>query len=443
MTTHLFAPSDRATTIATVAVLTVTAVLIPAAVPARDQSGRAKSVLVPGVGVAAKPSAQVGAVQHALQRHGYDLGRAGIDGRFGPLTEAGVRHLQADHGLCVIAAQSGVRATAASAQRRTKASEPTTELAALSSTWLHSIVGGALGVLAIVAAVPMVGFMRRRRARRAHATEAEPARRETAMADRSSAPVFDGSAVRAIDQAESKPPTPPSIGADERLESALPAGTPVIGYVTVPNGEDSNGANGAWAEIEATCERCSWQLLEIVREHGLERPGLGYALKRIANGDARALVVADLRRMNSSITKLGALMAWFNEADATLISLDPLIDTSTAWGQAVATTVIGLSRSEGAETGGRSDSGPRPNRISGRSGGRPAVADRPELVERIVAMRESNMTLQAIADQLNADGVPTVRGGARWRPSSIQAILGYRRPGSLDHLPPIGRRERR
>ena len=47
-------------------------------------------------------------------------------------------------------------------------------------------------------------------------------------------------------------------------------------------------------------------------------------------------------------------------------------------------------------------------------------------------MRGANMTLQAIADQLNAEGVPTLRGGAMWRPSSVQAALGYRRPGTAD-----------
>jgi hypothetical protein len=56
-------------------------------------------------------------------------------------------------------------------------------------------------------------------------------------------------------------------------------------------------------------------------------------------------------------------------------------------------------------------------------------------VERIAAMRAANMTLSAIAEQLNAEGVPTLRGGKKWRPSSIQATLGYRRPGPHDHLP--------
>jgi hypothetical protein len=43
-------------------------------------------------------------------------------------------------------------------------------------------------------------------------------------------------------------------------------------------------------------------------------------------------------------------------------------------------------------------------------------------------MRESGMTLQAIADTLNGEGVPTLRGGSEWRPSSVQAAAGYKRP---------------
>jgi hypothetical protein len=48
-------------------------------------------------------------------------------------------------------------------------------------------------------------------------------------------------------------------------------------------------------------------------------------------------------------------------------------------------------------------------------------------------MRAAGMTLEAIAAQLNRDGTPTVRGGAKWRPSSVQVAAGYRRP-------PAGRR---
>jgi hypothetical protein len=56
-------------------------------------------------------------------------------------------------------------------------------------------------------------------------------------------------------------------------------------------------------------------------------------------------------------------------------------------------------------------------------------------MDRIATMRAQGMTLQAIADQLNAENVPTLRGGMKWRPSSIQAASGYRRPGPREHLP--------
>jgi hypothetical protein len=49
-------------------------------------------------------------------------------------------------------------------------------------------------------------------------------------------------------------------------------------------------------------------------------------------------------------------------------------------------------------------------------------------VQRIAALRERGLSLQAIADELNAQGIPTPRGGAEWRPSSVQAAAGYKRP---------------
>ncbi|MEK6327849.1 MAG: peptidoglycan-binding protein [Actinomycetota bacterium] len=66
---------------------------------------------------------------------------------------------------------------------------------------------------------------------------------------------------------------------------------------------------------------------------------------------------------------------------------------------------------------------------NGRPRGRPALADDPELVERISQMRAQGMTLQAIADRLNEEGVPTVRGGVEWRPSSVRGGLGSKGKG--------------
>jgi hypothetical protein len=50
-------------------------------------------------------------------------------------------------------------------------------------------------------------------------------------------------------------------------------------------------------------------------------------------------------------------------------------------------------------------------------------------------MRADGLTLQAIADALNADGVPTQRGGSEWRPSSVQTAAGYKRRPKAKDLP--------
>ena len=44
-------------------------------------------------------------------------------------------------------------------------------------------------------------------------------------------------------------------------------------------------------------------------------------------------------------------------------------------------------------------------------------------VRRIRRLRSKGWTLQAIADKLNSEGVPTKRGG-RWHPSTVTYIVG-------------------
>jgi len=62
-----------------------------------------------------------------------------------------------------------------------------------------------------------------------------------------------------------------------------------------------------------------------------------------------------------------------------------------------------------------------------------------------VRQREAGWTYQAIADGLNADGVPTVRGGTLWRPSAVQAAAGYVRraaPRKAPELPEVKRKRK-
>lgn len=51
-------------------------------------------------------------------------------------------------------------------------------------------------------------------------------------------------------------------------------------------------------------------------------------------------------------------------------------------------------------------------RAQGKPTGRPTVADRPELAQRIQEMHADGLSLQQICDRLSEEGVPTARSQA-------------------------------
>jgi DNA invertase Pin-like site-specific DNA recombinase len=157
---------------------------------------------------------------------------------------------------------------------------------------------------------------------------------------------------------------------------------------------------------------------------------MGYALDRIAAGEAHGLVVSELKRLVRSQVDLASFLQWFRERGTALIALDLGVNTATAEGRHIADVLIALGEWERHRIAERTKRGLADAKANGRPLGRPSINDRPDLRAHIRAMRVSGMTLQAIADTLDAEGVATLRGGARWRPSSVQAALGYRRPGS-------------
>jgi DNA invertase Pin-like site-specific DNA recombinase len=286
-------------------------------------------------------------------------------------------------------------------------------------------VGGALIALIAIPFATMLAARRRRR--------------RSAVPDRESAAAICAERDRPDERFRNVKPQSRRPAEVRRSARPIKGGKRVIGYLTVPADPRADGERASLDAIKAMCVRSGWNLTELVRdrENGriLDRPGLRYALERIANDKANALVIGELQRLSRSIVDLGALMAWFRETEATLIALDLRINTSTREGYHVATTLIALSDWERERIASRTRNGLAEVRALGQPTGRPAVSDRPELLEKINAMRAANLSLRAIADQLNAEQVPTLRGGKEWRPSSIQAALGYRRPGPRDHLP--------
>jgi DNA invertase Pin-like site-specific DNA recombinase len=183
--------------------------------------------------------------------------------------------------------------------------------------------------------------------------------------------------------------------------------------------------------ITRECKHRGLELLEVVGERspatGKTRPGLAYALDRISSGEADGLVVVELSRLTQSVGELGRIIEWLLRLNVRLIASVDALDTNTDGGRLAAGLLSAVSGWERNRISERTRHGLQVARMNGRSIGRPAVADDPDLSQRIAQMRAQGMTLQAIADQLNDEGVPTVRGGAKWRHSSVQAAAGYRR----------------
>jgi DNA invertase Pin-like site-specific DNA recombinase len=226
-------------------------------------------------------------------------------------------------------------------------------------------------------------------------------------------------------------------GAAARVAEARPgtARRRAIGYASVST---ADGLGNADLKIQVglireACRRRGLTLVKVVRDveshasSDLRRPGLKFALDRLAARDASCLVVSSLERLTRTAANLGALLGWLTECDARLVVIDLDLDTGTPEGQLGARALATVGELERRKLDEPTPRGSEAARRARRSG-RPAVSDRPSLKQRIAGMRARGMTLQAIADTLNADGVPTLRGGAEWRPSSVQTAAGYKRP---------------
>ena len=174
---------------------------------------------------------------------------------------------------------------------------------------------------------------------------------------------------------------------------------------------------GPLASEDTVADGHELQIVAVVHDRGRARSGLAEALERLAAGEATTLLTARLGTLAGSLRELVALLDWLAAGELDLVALDVGLDTGSRSGR----RTVGLLR----EIAGW-ERAPGP---AGAPRGRPGLAAHaPRLSERIAAMHARGLSLQAIADRLNAEDVPTPRGGALWRPSSVQAALGYRRP---------------
>jgi DNA invertase Pin-like site-specific DNA recombinase len=232
-----------------------------------------------------------------------------------------------------------------------------------------------------------------------------------------------------------------------------------VGYIRVSSEEQATSGFGLAtqeAAIRAFAESQGYELIEVVTDAGVsgatrpvERDGFKRVVTMAEEGAFSVLLVWKFDRLARQIVfAVTAANDLSERLSVQLRSVTEPIDTATPMGRTVFAILAGMAEQErqvitertflgrrekatrGGFAGGAAPLGYRRDRL----GGLEADQESAEIVRRIFAAKSSGATLQAIADALNTDGVPTRRGG-RWWPGTVRYVLDnpkYR--GQVEYL---------
>jgi len=220
-----------------------------------------------------------------------------------------------------------------------------------------------------------------------------------------------------------------------------------IGYVRVSTEEQSNNGHGLEAQekaIRAFAESQGYELLEVVADAGVSgatrpdtRPGFSRVLELAEQQAFSVLLVWKFDRLARSLVyAVTATSALQEQFEVVLRSVTEPIDTSTPTGQMLFAIFAGMAAQEREAIIDRTIAGKKQKAAAGgfvggsapygyrrdKEGGLMIDGQEAAVVRRIAAMRRSGATLKAIADTLNAEGIPGRRGGS-WYPGTVRYLL--------------------
>ncbi len=204
----------------------------------------------------------------------------------------------------------------------------------------------------------------------------------------------------------------------------------VAGYLRVSTGEQADSGLGLEAQrqaITAECDRRGWQLVHVFEDaaSGKDlrgRDGLAEAIAAVESQEAEALVCSKLDRLSRSLLDFAALMDRSRRKGWALVALDLGVDTSSPGGELMANVLATFAVYERRLTGQRTRDALAVKRAQGVRLGRPrSIPD--DVRDRIRALHGDGLSLPKIAAALEQNGVPTARGGRRWYPSTVRAVI--------------------
>lgn len=219
----------------------------------------------------------------------------------------------------------------------------------------------------------------------------------------------------------------------QRSAVAKARGLPLVAYTRVSTAAQTASGIGMDAQRRALEQAAEAQGLTIggwFEDAGrsgagmTRRPGLHAALAEIQAGRAGGLIVAKIDRLGRSSADVCGLVERANREGWRLIALDAGLDTTTAAGEMVAAALAMAARFEWRRISERQVEKHESLRRQGRARGGVAVPR--EVADRIIGMRAAGQSLRAIGATLEAEGVPTARGGARWHAETVRSAIETR-----------------
>lgn len=207
----------------------------------------------------------------------------------------------------------------------------------------------------------------------------------------------------------------------------------VIGYLRVSTEEQASSGLGLEAQrarITAEATHKGWQVRWLVDEgysaKNLHRPAMREALRLLAAHEADALVVAKLDRFSRSVVDFSQTLILARKQGWAVVLLDLGVDTTTPNGKLVGGLMAQIAEWERDIIAQRTKEALAAAKSRGQRLGRPrATPD--DVVAQVVGLHETGMSLRSIARSLTDSAVPTTRGAAEWRASSVRRVLkGHR-----------------
>jgi DNA invertase Pin-like site-specific DNA recombinase len=215
------------------------------------------------------------------------------------------------------------------------------------------------------------------------------------------------------------------------------------GYVRVSTEEQARegiSLAAQEAKIRAYAELRDLALVAVVADAGrsgtdTDREGLRQVLALVGDGQVGAVVVYKLDRLSRRVVDTLTLIERIEAAGVAFHSIVEKVDTKSAIGRFFLTITAAFAQMERDTIAERTAGALAHKKALGEPVGRAPygfaihgttlapVDDQAPIIARIQALRAAGLTLRAIAGELNAQGIPTQRGG-RWSPQTVANILG-------------------